>query len=152
MSGDGWSVVDWMRAIAEGMVCIASLYALGVFVPSLALYIRRLHDVGLRGGWMALPMVCALVGIAGADKSLSVSSCLAWGVFWSFYSVLSFGLGTLLCAALLLFAWLGHGVWVILPLGLSVAFSAGLLVMQCRDSGPEANRWGCSPKYDFVPE
>lgn len=47
-----------------GSTLLAGIYALGTFLPSLAVGVRRLHDTGRSGWWMliaAVPLVGAIV-------------------------------------------------------------------------------------------
>lgn len=41
---------------------ISSLYALAVFIPSLAVSVRRLHDIGKSGWWLLIGFI-PLIGI-----------------------------------------------------------------------------------------
>ena len=50
-------IVSWVLGFISGMLdltIIASLYVLAVFIPSIALCIRRLHDTGRAGWWYLL--------------------------------------------------------------------------------------------------
>ncbi|MEM7531642.1 MAG: DUF805 domain-containing protein, partial [Chloroflexota bacterium] len=40
---------------------LGSLYSLAVFIPSLAVNVRRLHDVG-KSGWMLLLILLPIIG------------------------------------------------------------------------------------------
>jgi len=44
-----------------GIKILDDLYTLGVFIPSLAVFIRRLHDTG-RSGWWALLILLPVIG------------------------------------------------------------------------------------------
>lgn len=46
-----------------GLKWLASLYSLAVFIPSLALSIRRLHDTGRSGWWLLIGLVPLIGGI-----------------------------------------------------------------------------------------
>lgn len=54
VSGEGGSVFWWL---------IYSAYALAVFVPSLAVGVRRLHDAGKSGWWYLIALVPLIGGI-----------------------------------------------------------------------------------------
>lgn len=69
------------------------LYYFAVLIPTLALSVRRLHDVGLSGWWYVAIMVCSFIPL------VNIVAAIAW------------------------------------------------IVIACRDSVPETNKWGASPKY-----
>lgn len=61
-------IISFVISLVEGLVGIApmvsSLYTLAVFLPSLAVGIRRLHDTGRSGWWVLLgfiPLVGAII-------------------------------------------------------------------------------------------
>lgn len=54
-------VPNWMPILSLFLYGIAVLYSLAVFLPSLAVAVRRLHDTG-RSGWMYLIGLIPLVG------------------------------------------------------------------------------------------
>lgn len=56
-------ILDNLLAITFGFGYgpIYSLYALAVFIPSLAVVVRRLHDIG-KSGWMYLIIFIPLIG------------------------------------------------------------------------------------------
>lgn len=43
---------------------LAGIFALGTFIPSLAVQVRRLHDTDRSGWWILLPLVPYLAGVA----------------------------------------------------------------------------------------
>ena len=48
----------------NGIVYLASLYNLAVFIPGLAVSVRRLHDIGKSGWWfliLLVPFIGAIV-------------------------------------------------------------------------------------------
>jgi uncharacterized membrane protein YhaH (DUF805 family) len=58
--------------ITRGLVIVSCLYALGVFVPFLAVSARRLHDTGRSGWWLLgylLPGVGVLILVWAASDS-----------------------------------------------------------------------------------
>ncbi|MBT1173773.1 DUF805 domain-containing protein [Bifidobacterium sp. MA2] len=54
---------------------LATLWQLGTLVPNLSISVRRLHDSGRSGGWVALPIALTFVG------GLLVAGGLAGGMF-----------------------------------------------------------------------
>jgi uncharacterized membrane protein YhaH (DUF805 family) len=52
-------VIDNVLGLAgkDGYGLISGLYSLAVFIPGLALAIRRLHDTGRTGWWMLLGLI-----------------------------------------------------------------------------------------------
>jgi uncharacterized membrane protein YhaH (DUF805 family) len=57
------TVVDFMAGTISdaGLPLISGLYSLAVFIPSLAVVIRRLHDTD-RSGWWLLIFLIPLIG------------------------------------------------------------------------------------------
>ena len=54
----GLSIVDMVL----GLGFLGTIYALGVFIPSLAVAVRRLHDTNRSGWWLLIGLV-PLVGL-----------------------------------------------------------------------------------------
>lgn len=50
-------VLNILGALASPFKIIMGLYSLGILVPSVALYIRRMHDVGKSGFWVLINLV-----------------------------------------------------------------------------------------------
>jgi uncharacterized membrane protein YhaH (DUF805 family) len=52
-------VLDYLlgTAITDGYGLILSLYCLAMVLPSLAVSVRRLHDLGKGGGWIYISLV-----------------------------------------------------------------------------------------------
>ncbi len=48
--------------IQSGIGLLSGIYQLGVFIPSLAVSVRRLHDIGKSGWWLLLGLI-PLIGI-----------------------------------------------------------------------------------------
>ena len=48
----------------SGYGLLGMIYILAVFIPGLAVGVRRLHDTGLSGWWFFIPMVPLIGGIA----------------------------------------------------------------------------------------
>ena len=52
-------VIDFLIGFEDGL--IVNIYSLAVFIPALAVFVRRLHDVG-KSGWMILLMFLPVIG------------------------------------------------------------------------------------------
>jgi len=58
------SYFDSILGFSDGMFengIISNIYSLAVFIPSLAVSVRRLHDVG-KSGWMLLLVLLPIIG------------------------------------------------------------------------------------------
>ncbi len=56
----GLSLVDSVLGMADplrGVGLLSGLYSLGVLLPSLAVGVRRLHDIGRTGWWLLIGLV-----------------------------------------------------------------------------------------------
>src|SRR5687767_10234277 len=50
---------------------IGGLYSLLVFIPSMAVSVRRLHDVGKSGWWLLVFFIVMIIAIAGVTISFT---------------------------------------------------------------------------------
>jgi len=99
-----------------------TLYSLAVFIPGLAVAVRRLHDVG-KSGWLLLIVYLAIIACA-------VSLVVA-GVF----SIDSgFTAGT--------------GIGIIIPVVIILALAIWMLVLFCTNGDEGTNKYGADPKSD----
>ncbi|MDY6783937.1 MAG: DUF805 domain-containing protein [Cyanobacteriota bacterium] len=58
----GLAVIDGiLNSLVQGIGVLGVIYSLAVFVPSLAVAVRRLHDTG-RSGWFLLLGLIPLIG------------------------------------------------------------------------------------------
>lgn len=61
-------IVSFVLGFVDGLIglngILAGAYCLGVFVPSLAVGIRRLHDTGRSGWWLLISLVPCIGGLA----------------------------------------------------------------------------------------
>lgn len=55
------SIVDSIIGLHDNSFNLNSLYSLAVFIPSLALAVRRLHDIG-KSGWWELLVLIPIIG------------------------------------------------------------------------------------------
>ena len=123
--GDTFKIPTTGVATNYGFVYL--VYALFVFIPGLAVLVRRLHDIGKSGKlliWVFLSFIVLAVvsGFLGRSSGENLAPLLL---------------------ILLMFAVLGITIW--------------LLVLACTDSVPGPNKWGPNPKgvgnideFDFM--
>ena len=99
---------------------LGTIYGLFVFLPSLAVIVRRLHDIGRSGWWLAgyygLAIVCGILMLVG---SVMIIAGRTAGIVLSLVDLLVFFVA---------------GIW--------------MLVWMCRDSQPGHNAYGPNPKED----
>lgn len=100
---------------------IYTLYSLAIFLPGLAVMVRRLHDIGKSGMFILI-----LIGAMFAAAILSGLISLATG-----------GVGSMITFPLLMIAILGVSIW--------------FLVLLCTDSQPGENKYGPNPKDPSQP-
>ncbi len=97
---------------------LSSLFGLFVFLPSLAVIVRRLHDIGRSGWWVAgyygLTLVCTILAVIGLAMSIAGSSTGMVLIFVGFVAILI------------------AAIW--------------MLVWMCLDSQPGDNAYGPNPK------
>lgn len=112
-------MIDKMLDLKFG---INTLYSLAVFIPSLAVSTRRLHDIG-KSGWLLL-IAYGIMIVAGIVGAISAFSALAGG------GMPSFGLG------------LGLAVLV------AIAVAVWMLILFCTNGDEGTNQYGADPKGD----
>ena len=56
------AVLQILTSAADALVIVSLLYSLALFIPSLAVAVRRLHDTGRSGWWILIGLV-PLIGI-----------------------------------------------------------------------------------------
>ena len=103
---------------------VGTLYSLAVFIPGLAVLVRRMHDIGKSGWYIVYFMIPTF--IAG---------------FWFGFSIVSAGNS-------------GFSGWIIIPLLLLIITSIWMLVLLCREGDSGTNEYGPDPKrpYDDIEE
>lgn len=70
------AIISFVLGFIDGLLglnLLSYIYALVIFIPSLAVSVRRLHDIGRCGWWYLLPMV----------PFIGLSALLAFGSFTS---------------------------------------------------------------------
>ncbi len=55
------SITDYV--VLDGMGILVALYAFAIVLPSLAVSVRRLHDIGRTGWWMFISLLPIIGGI-----------------------------------------------------------------------------------------
>ena len=111
---------------SDGFPILTMLYVTFAFFPSLAVAVRRLHDIGKSGWWYV--KVCLVI--------YAVSIVLA--ILWAIGSIYSIDVLMYISIPLFLLVYIGALVWFI--------------VLLCKDSEPHENKWGLNPKDPLTPE
>lgn len=95
---------------------ISSVYSLAVFLPGLAVTVRRLHDIGKSG----------------------------WKIFWiSLFTIVGAIIGSIVGAILLIYHPV---IGAILSIIFTVIVPIIFIVWMCKNSQPGDNKWGANPK------
>ena len=97
---------------------ISTIYNLAVFIPTLAVSVRRFHDIG-KSGWQLLIAYVLVIAIAGLM------------IIGSFAGIDD-----------------GVSEWIIIPAGLIIVIAVWLLVMFCTEGDGFTNKYGPNPKAD----
>jgi uncharacterized membrane protein YhaH (DUF805 family) len=103
-----WVLVSIVLRFAENLLRIddwagtgllGSLFALGSFIPGLAVTVRRLHDANRTGWWSLLPFTAFFIALVAVPFGVELHDTVS----------LVIGLAALLCplALLVLLAWQG---------------------------------------------
>lgn len=100
----------------HGVGIISSVYSLAVFLPGLAVAVRRLHDIGKSG----------------------------WNILWiSIFTIVGAIIGSIVGAILLIYLPV---IGAILSIIFTVIVPIIFLVWMCKNSQPGDNKWGANPK------
>lgn len=62
----GLSIVDWVTGTfseTAGIGLLSGIFALAIFIPSLAVAVRRLHDTDRSGWWLLIGIIPLIGGI-----------------------------------------------------------------------------------------
>ena len=102
------------------------LYVTFAFFPSLAVAVRRLHDIGKSAWWYV--KVCLVIYV--------VTIVLA--ILYAIGGVYSIDILTYISKAIFMVMYIGALVWFI--------------VIFCKDSEPHENKWGLNPKDPSTPD
>lgn len=119
---------------------ISGLYNLAVFIPALAVTVRRFHDIG-KSGWMYARFLIAMMLIIFIGVGYAVYFIMQNGGMDALQngdinpSVFSGSFVIALMATFILA--FGLGIWI--------------LVLLCRESQPHPNKWGPNPSAVEVP-
>ena len=111
---------------SDAFPILTMLYVTFAFFPSLAVAVRRLHDIGKSAWWYV--KVCLVI--------YAVSIVLA--ILWAIGSIYSIDVLMYISIPLFLLVYIGALVWFI--------------VIFCKDSEPHENKWGLNPKDPLTPE
>ncbi|MDR2999823.1 MAG: DUF805 domain-containing protein [Fibromonadaceae bacterium] len=84
------SVADFIFWGSDGITILSYLYALAVLLPELAVFVRRMHDIGQSGSWVAIYFILCL--ISWISSSIEPISSVAMGT-WFLVMVFTIVLG-----------------------------------------------------------
>jgi len=115
-----WWLFSTICGFVLGMIpAIGGIAALVLFLPSLAVAVRRLHDVDRSGWWLlafyGIPLIAGVLAFIAMSGGNEIAGTVM-------YLVVFFGLAYIVSAIVLI-------VWT------------------CTDGKPEDNQYGASPKY-----
>lgn len=117
-------VLSGLTLISPKLSILNSIYSLAVFIPGLAVAVRRLHDIG-KSGWNYL--IVLIPAIVLVILSVFVVAQTSYSYYHSDPSLA-------LIAAFV--------IALLATLVCSIVF----IVWMCRDSEPGTNKWGENPK------
>ena len=128
--GIATSVIDAVlnAAFNNEIEIVGAITSLVLLLPTLAVTARRLHDTGRSGWWMLLPTIPLVATVVAAIAVV-------------FSLLFSADVGT---PAPALIALLAASVLLTLTAGII------LIVFLCRDSSPDPNKYGPSPKQSAM--
>ena len=121
-------VLSFMMKFEPALIILSIIFSLGVFIPGLALTVRRLHDIGL-SGWVLLLYYVPYILMIGYMVNIflpAIQLILGSDVSGFQQSILSHMGGILTCSALM------------------VVISIIFLIMMCLPSKPD-NKYGPNP-------
>ncbi|ULG72380.1 DUF805 domain-containing protein [Macrococcus brunensis] len=108
------------------------LFSLATYIPTLAVSVRRMHDIGKSGWWVLLPIVGPFV-IGSAMMILNVILLSS-----SSYQEIAPSPVVMILPAIMVLIMLGTSIW--------------FLVLTVQDSQPGTNKWGMNPKDPKSPD
>ncbi|MBR5831794.1 MAG: DUF805 domain-containing protein [Bacteroidales bacterium] len=111
---------------SDAFPILTMLYVTFAFFPSLAVAVRRLHDIGKSAWWYV--KVCLTIYV--------VTIVLA--ILFAIGGVYSIDILTYISMAIFMVMYIGSLAWVI--------------VVFCKNSEPNENKWGLNPKDSSTPE
>ena len=116
----------------EEIGVLSTLYSLVVFIPSIAVTVRRLHDTGKSGlyyaGFIALVIVILVAGVVGATSGAA------------HMDFQNFDIGTL--------DWFSIVQGMMLYIAIIGVLSIVFFVFMVQDSQPGTNKYGPNPKEE----
>lgn len=102
-----------------------SLYSLAVFIPGLAVAVRRLHDIG-KSGWLLLIAYLVMIAAAGVLVATGIAGFATMGADFS----------------------AGMGIGMIVPIIIILALTIWMLILFCTNGDEGENKYGPDPKSD----
>lgn len=121
-----WTLFSFIMGLLSLIPFVGWIISLAMILPSLAMSVRRLHDVGRTGWWLLAPLGFSILG----GILLAVGGVAGLGGHGSGGGI------TAVLGGILAF--------------LSVVSSILVLVWAFFDSKPETNKYGPSPKYEVA--
>ena len=139
-SGVNWQSTDPQTFMGPYMrfmpwINIINLIDLALLLPTLAVGVRRLHDINRTGWWLIMPVVVAIVGVTIAIVIILTQVFAAAGSGSTMSDAQSLAMFGKVFGSLALF--------VFLPILVSQIV---MLVFYVTDGTPTANRFGADPK------
>lgn len=123
-----WWLFSFIMGLLSLIPVIGVIITIAMFLPSLAMSVRRLHDIGRTGWWLVAPLGFSVLGsilmFSGAVTGLG-----GHGSSGGFIAILG----------------------IICIIG-AIVSSVLMLIWAFMDSKPETNQYGPSPKYEIASE
>lgn len=139
------SILDWLMGLNGDSPFmsggwISRLYSIAVFIPGLAVTVRRFHDIG-KSGWVYARFLISMMLIGFFILGYMAYTIMKGG-----------GIEALKDGEIDPSVFTGSFLMVCLVLGLLVlGLSIWLIVLLCKDSQPQENKWGANPKAEELP-
>lgn len=111
---------------SDAFPILTLLYVTFAFFPSLAVAVRRLHDIGKSAWWYV--KVCLTIYVIS----------VVFAILWAIGGIYSIDILISISVAVFLLMYIGSLAWVI--------------VVFCKNSEPNENKWGLNPKDPLTPE
>ena len=124
------AILDGMLQAAVGLSFINGIASLLLFIPSMTVSFRRLHDIGRSGWWMGVSMILMIGGMILMFTQVSLS-----------------GVDLLDDDAIVRAMFEVKNIVLWLPIIVSFILCVIIFIFSLMDSHKSANKYGPSPKY-----